>query len=182
MAAVAVSGLEAVIHIHPSAFIAPGAVVLGDVTLGPESSVWYGCVLRGDMAAIVIGGQTNVQDGTIVHVDEGKPARVGSRVGIGHRAVIHGCTIEDDCLIGMGAVLLNDVCIGSGSVVAAGALVTEGTPVPSGSLVMGVPARVVRPVDAELRARIRHTWEHYVGQAQRHRNGAYPRWEQGAGL
>lgn len=171
------AGEAAVIHIHPSAFIAPGAVVLGDVTLGPHSSVWYGCVLRGDMAAIVVGESTNVQDGTIVHVDEGKPARIGARVGIGHRAVIHGCVIEDECLIGMGSVLLNDVRVGTGSVVAAGALVTEGTLIPPGSLVMGVPARVVRPVDAELRARIRHTWEHYVEQAERHRSGAYSRWE-----
>ena len=171
------AGEAAVIHIHPSAFIAPGAVVLGDVTLGPHSSVWYGCVLRGDMAAIVVGESTNVQDGTIVHVDEGKPARIGARVGIGHRAVIHGCVIEDESLIGMGSVLLNDVRIGTGSVVAAGALVTEGTQIPPGSLAMGVPARVVRPVDAALRARIRHTWEHYVEQAARHRSGAYPRWE-----
>lgn len=173
---------EAVIRIDRSAFIAPGAVVLGDVTVGAQASVWYGCVLRGDMAGIVVGSQTNVQDGTIVHVDEGKPALIGARVGIGHRAVIHGCTIEDECLIGMGSVLLNDVRIGSGSVVAAGALVTEGTQVPPGSLVMGVPARVVRPVDAALRARVRHTWEHYVAQAERHRAGVYPRWEPGAGL
>jgi carbonic anhydrase/acetyltransferase-like protein (isoleucine patch superfamily) len=173
---------EAVIHIHPSAFVAPGAVVLGDVTLGPHASVWYGCVLRGDMAPIVVGERSNVQDGTIVHVDEGKPARIGARVGIGHRAVIHGCVIEDECLIGMGSVLLNDVRIGTGSVVAAGALVTEGTQVPPGSLVMGVPARVARPVDEALRERIRHTWAHYVDQAERHRAGAYPPWERGAGL
>lgn len=173
---------EAVIHIDPSAFIAPGAVVLGDVTLGPNSSVWYGCVLRGDMAAIVVGENSNVQDGTIVHVDEGKPARIGARVGIGHRAVIHGCTIDDECLVGMGSVLLNDVHVESGSVIAAGALVTEGTRVPAGSLVMGVPARVVRAVDQPMRDRIRRTWEHYVGQAARHRSGAYTRWEPRAAL
>ena len=157
-------------------------MVLGDVTLGPHASVWYGCVLRGDMAPIVVGARSNVQDGTIVHVDEGKPALIGAQVGIGHRAVIHGCVIEDDCLIGMGSVLLNDVRIGSGSVVAAGAVVTEGTKVPPGSLVMGVPARVARPVDAALRERIRSTWTHYVTQAERHRSGAYPRWEQRADL
>ena len=173
---------EAVIHIDPSAFIAPGAMVMGDVTLGPHSSVWYACVLRGDMAAIVVGENSNLQDGTIVHVDEGKPARIGARVGVGHRAVIHGCTIEDECLIGMGSILLNDVHIGSGSVVAAGALVTEGTRVPAGSLVVGVPGRVVRRVDATLRDRIRHTWEHYVGQAERHRAHAYPIWERRADL
>lgn len=162
------------IAIHPTAFIAPGAVVLGDVTLGPRASVWYGCVLRGDMAPIVVGEASNVQDGTIVHVDAGRPARIGARVGIGHRAVIHGCEIEDECLIGMGSILLNEVHIGSGSVVAAGAVVPEGTVVPAGSLVMGVPARVVRPVDAALRQRIRDTWEHYVAEAARHRAGTYP--------
>jgi len=159
---------------HPSAFVAPGAVVLGDVTLGARASVWYGCVLRGDMAPIVVGEASNIQDGTVVHVDEGKPARIGARVGIGHRAIIHGCTIEDDCLIGMGSILLNDVVVGTGSVVAAGAVVREGFRIPPGSLVMGVPGRVVRPVDEELRRRIRGTWEHYVGEAERHRSGAFP--------
>ena len=149
-------------------------MVLGDVTLGPKSSVWYGCVLRGDMAPIVVGESSNVQDGTIVHVDEGKPARIGARVGIGHRAIIHGCTIEDDCLIGMGSILLNDVVVGTGSVIAAGAVVREGMVIPPGSLVMGVPGKVVRPVDTVLAARIRGTWEHYVGEAVRHRSGHFP--------
>ena len=148
--------------------------MLGDVTLGPRSSVWYHTVLRGDMAPIVVGEATNVQDGSIVHVDEGRPALIGARVGIGHRAVIHGCTIEDDCLIGMGSVLLNRARIGTGSVVAAGAVVPEGMAVPPGSLVRGVPARVVRPVDAALRARIQATWEHYVAEAARHRAGGFP--------
>ena len=150
--------------LHPTAFIAPGAVVLGDVTLGAHASVWYACVLRGDMAPIVVGESSNVQDGTIVHVDEGKPARIGARVGIGHRAIIHGCTIEHDCLIGMGSVLLNDVVVGTGSVVAAGAVVPEGVVIPPGSLVMGVPARVVRPVDETLRARIRGTYRWPFGR------------------
>ena len=178
----AVPASEAVIHIDPSAFIAPGAVVLGDVTIGPNASVWYGCVLRGDMAAIVVGECSNVQDGTIVHVDEGKPAVIGARVAVGHRALIHACVIEDDCLIGMGSVLLNDVRIGSGSVVAAGAVVPEGLRVPPGSVVMGVPGRVARLVDPALQDRIRHTWEHYVTEAARHRRGAFPRWEPRADL
>jgi carbonic anhydrase/acetyltransferase-like protein (isoleucine patch superfamily) len=172
--AVAVQADEAVIHIDPSAFIAPGAVVLGDVALGPRASVWYGAVLRADMAPIVVGEATNIQDGTIVHVDVGKPARIGARVGVGHRAILHGCTVEDDCLIGMGSVLLNDVHIGTGSVVAAGAVVPEGTRIPPGSLVLGVPARVTRAVDDALRERIRETWQHYVAEAQRHRAGAFP--------
>ena len=99
---------------------------MGDVTLGEESSVWYGCVLRGDMAPIVIGSQTNLQDGTIVHVDEGVPCTIGPRVGVGHRVILHGCTVEDECLIGMGSVLLNKVRIGTGSVVAAGAVCRRG--------------------------------------------------------
>ena len=170
----AVPADEAVINIHPTAFIAPGAVVVGEVSLGPRASVWYGAVLRGDMEPIVVGEATNLQDGTIVHVDEGKPALIGARVGVGHRAILHGCTVEDDCLIGMGSVLLNGVRIGTGSVVGAGAVVPEGLQVPPGSLVLGVPARVVRAVDDALRARIRGTWEHYVVEAERHRRGAFP--------
>ena len=165
---------ETVIHLHPTAFIAPGALVMGDVTLGAHASVWYGCILRGDMDRIVVGVQSNLQDGTIVHVDDGRPALIGARVGVGHRAVIHGCTIEDDCLIGMGSVLLNGVVIGTGSVVAAGAILPEGLTVPPGSLVMGGPGRVTRPVDDTLRDRIRGTWQHYVEQAERHRAGRYP--------
>jgi carbonic anhydrase/acetyltransferase-like protein (isoleucine patch superfamily) len=163
--------------VHPTAFVAPTASVLGDVTLGPRASVWYGAVLRGDMAPIVVGEASNLQDGAIVHVDAGKPARIGARVGVGHRALLHGCTVEDDCLIGMASVLLNDVHVGTGSVVAAGAVLPEGMRVAPGSVVMGVPARVVRPVDPELRARIQHTWEHYVAEAQRHRAGAFPLWQ-----
>jgi carbonic anhydrase/acetyltransferase-like protein (isoleucine patch superfamily) len=160
--------------IHPRAFIASTAAVMGDVTVGAESSVWYGAVLRGDMAAILIGSQTNLQDGTIVHVDEGVPCRVGSRVGVGHRVILHGCTVEDDCLIGMGSVLLNEVQVGAGSVVAAGAVLPERMQVPPRSLVMGVPARIVRPVDDRLARRIAETWAHYVEQARAHRAGQFP--------
>jgi carbonic anhydrase/acetyltransferase-like protein (isoleucine patch superfamily) len=160
--------------IHPSAFIAPGAAVMGDVTIGQDASVWYGAVLRGDMAPIVIGPESNLQDGTIVHVDDGAPCIVGRRVGVGHRVILHGCTVEDECLIGMGSVLLNGVRIGTGSVVAAGAVIPEGMQVPPRSLVMGVPGRIVRPVDPALAARIAETWAHYVAQAQAHRAGRYP--------
>ena len=160
--------------IHPTVFIAPTAAVMGDVTVGAESSVWYGAVMRGDMAAIVIGSQTNLQDGTIVHVDEGIPCHVGSRVGVGHRVILHGCTVEDECLIGMGSVLLNKVHIGAGSVVAAGAVLPEGMQVPPRSLIMGVPARIVRAVDDRLARRIAETWAHYVAQARAHRAGRFP--------
>ncbi len=160
--------------IHPTAYIAPTACVMGDVTLDQETSVWYGAVLRGDMAPIRIGAHTNIQDGTIVHVDEGVPCTVGERVGVGHRVILHGCTVEDECLIGMGSVILNHVRIGTGSVVAAGAVIPEGMQVPPGSLVMGVPGRIVRRVDAALGARITGTWQHYVEQARAHRAGRYP--------
>jgi carbonic anhydrase/acetyltransferase-like protein (isoleucine patch superfamily) len=162
------------VRVHPSAFVAPGAAVMGDVTIGQDASVWYGAVLRGDMAPIVIGPESNLQDGTIVHVDEGMPCTVGRRVGVGHRVILHGCTVEDECLIGMGSILLNGVRIGTGSVIAAGAVIPEGMQVPPRSLVMGVPGRIVRPVDAALAERIAETWAHYVGQARAHRSGQYP--------
>ncbi|MEZ0336307.1 MAG: gamma carbonic anhydrase family protein [Gemmatimonadales bacterium] len=160
--------------IHPTAFVAPTASVMGDVTLGEDSSVWYGAVLRGDMDAIVVGAQTNLQDGAIVHVDDGFPCIVGARVGVGHRVILHGCTVEDECLICMGSVLLNGVRIGTGSVIAAGAVVPEGMTVPPGSLVMGVPGRIVRPVGEALARRITETWAHYVEQARAHRAGRFP--------
>jgi carbonic anhydrase/acetyltransferase-like protein (isoleucine patch superfamily) len=160
--------------IHPTAFIAPTAAVMGDVTLGAEASVWFGAVLRGDMAPITIGAQTNLQDGTIVHVDEGVPCSIGARVGVGHRVILHGCTVEDECLIGMGSILLNHVRIGTGSVVAAGAVIPEGMQVPPRSLVMGVPGRIVRAVDPALTERVAATWTHYVEQARAHRAGRYP--------
>ncbi|HEX9631998.1 MAG TPA: gamma carbonic anhydrase family protein [Gemmatimonadales bacterium] len=161
--------------IHPSAFIAPGAVVLGDVTLGRDASIWYHCVVRADMAPVVIGDETNIQDLTMVHVDEGVPCTIGRRVGVGHRAILHGCTVGDGALIGMGAVLLNGVHVGAGAVIGAGAVLAEGLEVPPGMLVLGVPGRVVRPVSEGLAARARRTWEHYVAEAARHRSGAVPR-------
>jgi carbonic anhydrase/acetyltransferase-like protein (isoleucine patch superfamily) len=161
-------------QIHPTAFIASTAAVMGDVTIAEEASVWYQTVLRGDMAPIVIGSQSNIQDGTIVHVDEGVPCTVGQRVAVGHRVILHGCTVGDDCLIAMGSVLLNGVLIGEGSVVAAGAVVPEGMQVPPKSLVMGVPGRIIRSVDATLANRVRATWTHYVEEARAHRAGRYP--------
>lgn len=159
--------------VHETAWIAPSADVRGDVTVGEHASIWYGCVLRGDIDAIRIGARSNVQDLTTVHVDRGYPAEVGERVGIGHRAVIHGCEIEDDCLIGMGAIVLSGARIGSGSVIGAGALVREGAEIPPGSLVVGVPGTVIRAVDDELRDRIRSTWEHYRELKEGHRSGRW---------
>jgi carbonic anhydrase/acetyltransferase-like protein (isoleucine patch superfamily) len=160
--------------IHPTAFIAPTASVMGDVTLGEDSSVWYGAVLRGDMAPILIGERSNLQDGTIVHVDEDIPCHIGARVGVGHRVILHGCTVEDECLIGMGSVLLNECRIGTGSVIAAGAVIPERMQVPARSLVMGVPGRIVRQVDEALARRIEETWAHYVEQARAHQAGRFP--------
>jgi carbonic anhydrase/acetyltransferase-like protein (isoleucine patch superfamily) len=160
--------------IHPTAFIASTAAVMGDVSLGEEASIWYNAVVRGDMAPIVIGARTNIQDGTVVHVDAGVPCTVGQRVAVGHRVILHGCTVGDDCLIAMGSVLLNRVTIGAGSVVAAGAVVPEGMQVPPGSLVMGVPGRIVRQVDSGLAERVAATWKHYVKEARAHREGRYP--------
>lgn len=156
-----------------SAWVAPSADVVGDVELGEGVSVWYGCVLRGDIAPIRIGEDTNVQDLTMVHVDRGTPAVVGPGVGIGHGAVIHGCEIEENCLIGMGATILSGATVGRGSVIAADALVTEDTEVPPGSLVVGTPGEVVRPVDDELRERIRSTVEHYSVLKEGHRGGRW---------
>ncbi len=161
-------------QVHPTAFVAPGAMVMGDVHLAEESSVWYTSVLRGDMAPIRIGSQTCLQDGTIAHVDHEIPCIIGNRVGVGHRAILHGCTVEDDCLIGMGAILLNGVHVGQGSVIAAGALLTEGLRIPPRSLVMGMPGKVVREVSEGLARRIEQTWRHYVEQARAHRAGRFP--------
>ncbi|HET9064677.1 MAG TPA: gamma carbonic anhydrase family protein [Gemmatimonadales bacterium] len=155
--------------IDPSAWIAPNATVLFDVTIGARSSIWYQTVMRGDADRIVIGSDCNVQDLTMVHVDEGVPCLIGSRVSIGHRAIIHGCTLEDDTLIGMGAILLNGAVVKRGAVVGAGALVREGQVIEADTLVVGSPARMVRRVDAELARRREATWEHYVRQMERHR-------------
>jgi carbonic anhydrase/acetyltransferase-like protein (isoleucine patch superfamily) len=161
--------------IHPSVFIAPTAVVLGDVTIEADASVWYHAVIRGDTAPIRIGPETNIQDGSVIHVDASVPCTVGRRVGVGHRVILHGCTVDDDCLIGMGSVVLNQVRVGAGSVIAAGAVIPEGVTIAPGSLVMGVPGRVVRPVDQALRDRMRDTWAHYVEMARAHRAGQFPR-------
>ena len=161
--------------IDKAAFIAPQAIVLGDVQLGPDSSVWYNSVIRGDTERIRIGEGTNIQDFTMVHADPGIPCLIGARVTVGHRVILHGCVVEDDCLIGMGAILLNRVKIGAGSIVGAGSLVLERTEIPPGSLVLGSPAKVVKPIGDGVRARIDRAWRHYVEMARRHRAGEFPR-------
>ena len=161
--------------IHETAYIHADALVFGDVTLGARASVWPTAVIRGDTGRIVIGDDSNVQDGTVVHVDHGVPTTVGRRVAIGHRAIVHGATVDDDCLIGMGAILLNGVRIGSGSIVGAGAVCREGMQVPRNSLVVGVPGRVVRETTAAERERIAATVQSYLDLQQAHRRGEYSR-------
>ena len=154
------------LRFDPTTFIAPGAVVTGDVTLGARVSVWFGTVVRGDSDRVEVGDDTNLQDLTLVHQDEGMPAIIGARVTVGHRAIIHGCTIEDDCLIGMGAILLSGARIGTGSLVAAGSLVKEGQVIPPGSLVVGAPARILGPVKAVHQEAIRNGAAHYAALGQ----------------
>ena len=159
--------------IDTHAFIHPLAVILGDVTIGPRVSVWPTAVIRADTASVTIGEASNVQDGTVIHVDEGVPTTIGRRVAIGHRAIVHGATVEDDCLIGMGAILLNRVTVGTGSIIGAGAVCPEGMRVPANSLVLGVPGRVVRQTTAEERQRIKATVESYLSLQERHRKGEF---------
>ncbi|HDQ72574.1 MAG TPA: gamma carbonic anhydrase family protein [Chloroflexi bacterium] len=152
--------------IHRSVYFAPNATIVGQVHVAREASIWFGCVLRGDNAPIVVGERTNVQDLTVIHTDAGHPCTVGSQVTIGHRAVLHGATIEDGALIGIGAIVLNGAVVGAEALVGAGALVTGGTVIPPRHLALGAPARVIRELtDAE----IQHTYEtvkHYCHQAQ----------------
>ena len=151
-------------------FVAPDATISGDVTIGADSSIWFGCVLRGDVVWIRIGERTNIQDLSVLHgTGPDSHAVVGNDVTVGHRAIIHGCTIEDGCLIGMGAVVMDDAVIGAGSVVAASALVTPRTVVPPGSLVLGAPAKVVRPINERERTMATSAAEHYVELAAHYR-------------
>ena len=155
--------------IHPSAFVHPLAFVAGDVTVGARVSVWPHVSIRGDSDVITIGDDSNVQDGCVIHCDEGVPCHIGKRVGIGHRAIVHGAIVEDDVLIAMGAVLLNNVRVGTGSIIGAGAVVREGFVVPPNSLVLGVPGRIVRETTPDERGRIRKTVEAYLELQNRYR-------------
>ncbi|GAC1477535.1 MAG: hypothetical protein NVS1B4_20350 [Gemmatimonadaceae bacterium] len=161
-------------------FIHELAFVTGDVTVGDRASIWPFAVVRGDRAAIIIGRESNVQDGAVLHVDPGLPCTLGDRVAIGHRAVVHGATIGSDALVGIGAIVLNGAVVGSGSIIGAGALVTEGAQIPPGSLVIGVPGRVVRSVRDDERGRIARTVAAYVELQERYRRGEFPRSTAGA--
>jgi carbonic anhydrase/acetyltransferase-like protein (isoleucine patch superfamily) len=161
--------------IDPTAFIHDTAVVIGDVHLGARSSVWPTAVLRGDVDRIEVGEDSNVQDGAVLHCEEGIPCIIGKRVTIGHRAIVHGALVQDDVLIGMGAVVLNKVVVGRGSLIGAGAVVAEGTVIPPDSLVLGVPGKVVRTLNPEQRARLAEGHVSYVAMRERHRAGEFPR-------
>lgn len=156
----------------PGVYVAPGARVIGDVRLGEMSSVWYNAVIRGDVAAVEIGARTNIQDLSMIHVTTGKySTTIGEGVTVGHRTILHGCVVEDHCLIGMGAILLDGVVVGEGSLVAAGTLLTEGTVIQPGSMVMGSPGKVRRALTAEELQNIRLLAAHYVELARRHQEG-----------
>ncbi|OMH31452.1 gamma carbonic anhydrase family protein [Tersicoccus sp. Bi-70] len=155
-------------QIDPDAFVAVNATLIGDVSVGAGAGVFYGAVVRADTARIVLGAGSNLQDNVVVHADPDFPATIGSGVSVGHNAVVHGCTVEDDCLIGMNATVLNGAVIGAGSLVAAGAVVLKGTVVPPGSLVAGVPAKVRRELTAEERDGVRANAECYRELSQRH--------------
>ena len=156
-------------QIAPSAFVAEGAVLVGDVVIGDESSIWYNVVLRGDINSIRVGARSNIQDGTIVHVTRSYPVIIGNEVTVGHQAMVHGCTIEDGALIGMSAVILDRARIGSESLVAAGTVVRENFVVPAGTLVAGVPGRVVRDLTDAERQQGRLAAGRYVEYAHTYR-------------
>ncbi|WP_224390345.1 gamma carbonic anhydrase family protein [Pseudonocardia sp. ICBG1293] len=157
-------------QVHDQAWVAPGAVLAGEVSVGAETGIWYTCVLRADLAPITVGARTNVQDGSVLHADPGFPLVIGDGVTIGHRAVVHGCTVSDDVLIGMGAVLMNGVHVGAGSLIAAGAVLTQGTVVPPGSLVAGVPGKVRRELSQAERDSIPLSAAAYVHLLGLHRD------------
>lgn len=154
----------------PGSWVAPGAVLVGDVRIGAGASVWYGCVLRADGGSITVGSGSNLQDGCVAHADEHGDVVLGEGVSVGHRAVLHGCVVEDGCLVGMGAVLLTGARIGAGSLVAAGAVVREGSVVPPGSLVAGVPAQVRRPLTDGEKVRVSENARTYLDLVTLHRD------------
>jgi carbonic anhydrase/acetyltransferase-like protein (isoleucine patch superfamily) len=156
---------------HPivavDAWVAPGCYIIGKVTLAAKSSVWFGTAMRGDKEMITVGAGTNVQENSVLHTDMGYPLTIGSGCTIGHKAMLHGCTIGDDSLIGMGATVLNGAVIGQGCLIGAGALITEGKVIPDGSLVMGAPGKVVRTLDAASLAGLRASALNYQENAAR---------------
>ncbi len=155
-------------QLGPGAWAAPSADLIGDVRFGARASIWFGAVLRADNTPIVIGEDSNIQDGAIGHSDPGFPLTIGARVTVGHQAILHGCTIADDCLIGMGARILNGAVLATECLVGAGALITEGKSFAAGSLIVGAPARVVRQLTNEEKQALRMSAAHYAEKAARY--------------
>src|SRR5215475_8706434 len=160
-------------RIHPEAWVAPGAVVVGSVTLGRAASVWYGCVLRADEDEIVVGAECNIQDLCCLHVDAGEPVVLEDRVSLGHHATVHGAQVETGALIGIGAIVLGRAVVGAGTLIAAGTVVLPGTRLPAGVLVAGVPSRVVRELTDADRESFARTAANYVRKAARHREATW---------
>jgi len=157
-------------QVHESCFVAPSADVIGDVTIGENSSIWHGAVLRGDVNKIVVGSNTNIQDGSIVHVAYDNPTIIGNNVTIGHGAIVHGCTVKDGAFIGMGAIILDRAVIGEGALVGAGALVTEGKEIPPHSLAVGMPAKVVKHLSQEHIEMLKESAIKYANLAKVYKN------------
>ena len=157
--------------IDPTAYIAPGAALVGEVSVGRNASIWFNATVRGDMEPIAVGAESNVQDACVVHVDRGRPTRIGERVTLGHGAIVHASVVEDDVLVAMKAVILSGCHIGRHSLIGAGAIVPEGTRIPEGSLVLGVPGKVVRPVRPEEIERIHANARAYVELSRAYRDG-----------
>lgn len=149
-------------RIHPTAYVAPSVDLIGDVEVAEEASIWFGCVLRGDINRIVVGPRSNVQDNSVVHLERNTGVFLGESVTVGHQAMIHACTIEDECLIGMGSIVMDRAVIGARSIVGAGAVVTMDTVIPPGSLVLGTPAKVVRQLDLATQKSLRDWADRYV--------------------
>jgi carbonic anhydrase/acetyltransferase-like protein (isoleucine patch superfamily) len=161
--------LENKVKIHSTAFIAPNATIIGDVTIEENVSVWYGAIVRGDIASIKIGKNSNVQDGCVIHVDEGYPTIIGSNVTMGHHAIVHGAIIEDTVIIGIKSAVLSGAKVGSFSIIGAGAIVTEGTVIPPYSLVLGIPGKVVKQLSEEQIKRVVENSKHYVELKEVHK-------------
>jgi carbonic anhydrase/acetyltransferase-like protein (isoleucine patch superfamily) len=157
--------------VHETAYVAPTATIIGRVELGAQVSVWFNAVLRGDINSISVGNGTNIQDGCILHVTNVHPVVLGAQITVGHGVIVHGCTVESNCLIGMGSILLDGAIVGAGSIVAAGAVVSPAAKIPANSLVMGVPGKVVRQVRDQDRERLGAGWKNYIQYAEAYRGG-----------
>ncbi len=160
-------------QIEKAAFVAENATLIGDIELEEDTTVWFGAVLRGDSSSIKVGKGSNIQDNCTLHCDEGSPLSVGQNVTVGHNVILHGCTVEDNCLIGMGAVIMNDAVIGENSIVGAGALITEGKVFPPNSLILGSPAKVKGEVDEKGIEMIRDAAEHYIHHGREYQDMIY---------